>query len=137
MGRKLKKVGAFLKEHWVEIAIGGLLIGGGVAVAKFACSRDGDINIPLIEHDDGFVEFGNSGLGLFNEKGVEKLSNKFRDVPGKLTEAVKFTSEKGPCTGMTFVTPVEKLGEFGEKLMTNVGEKTDTIPVTIFGVINE
>ena len=31
MGRKLKKVGAFLKEHWVEIAIGDALIGGGAA----------------------------------------------------------------------------------------------------------
>lgn len=135
MGRKLKKVGAFLKEHWVEIALGAVMIGGGVAVAKFASSRSGDI--PMIEHDDGFVEFGNSGLGLFNKKGVETLSSKFQNVPGKLTEAVKFNGEKGPCTGMTFITPVEKLGEFGEKLMSNVSEKSDSIPVTIFGVMNE
>lgn len=135
MGRKLKKIGSFLKEHWVEIAIGGALIGGGVALVKFNHSRD--FKIPEITHDDGFVEFGNSGFGFFNEKGVETLSDKFQSVPGKLTEAIKFNTEKGPYTGMTFDTPVEKLGEFGKKLMDCTSEKTDTIPVTVFGIMNE
>ena len=130
MGRKLKKVGAFLKEHWVEIVIGGALIGGGVALVKFNRSRD--FKIPEIVHDDGFVELGNSGLGFFNEKGVETLSDKFQNVPGKITEAIRFTNEKGTHTGITFDTPVEKLGEFGKKLMDYRSEKTDTIPVSVF-----
>ena len=145
MGRKLKKVGAFLKEHWVEIVIGGALIGGGVALVKFNRSRDFDISeikipeikIPEIKtrriiHDDGFVELGNSGCGFFNEKGVEILSDKFQSVPGKIKEAIRFTTEKGTHTGITFDTPVEKLGEFGKKLMDCTSEKNDTIPVSVF-----
>lgn len=140
MGRKLKKVGAFLKEHWVEIAIGGVLIGGSIVLVKFNRSRDFDISeikIPEIKTreiipDDGFVELGNSGCGFFNEKGVEILSDKFQNVPGKITEAIRFTTEKGTHTGITFDTPVEKLGEFGKKLMDCTSEKTDTIPVSVF-----
>lgn len=136
MGRKLKKIGSFFKEHWAEIAIGVALIGGAVVAVKINRSR-GDFEIPKIVYDNGFTELGNSGLGFFNEEGVERLSDKFSGVPGKITEAIRFNTNNGPYTGMTFVTPVEDLGKFGEKLMEVTSEKADTIPVTVFGIMNE
>ena len=93
MGRKLKKVGNFLKKRRREIIIGVCGITGGLIGYK--------LSKPTIP------------MKIWDKSSVKKIGEVLSDVPGK----VGGVFELG---GYTFIgiddIPIEKAGELGEKI---------------------
>ena len=133
MGRKLRKVGSFLKEHWVEIAIVGAGIVGGVVLCKAWKANE----IPekfkdkLISQIDAAKSTMPKGFDFADAEKLKALNVIYADVPGEVCEQVMFKGEDKISVALSFAdVPVEKLGEFGEKFTKHFENKSDAMGIT-------
>lgn len=115
MGRKLKKVGTFVKEHWLDFVIfGGCAIVGSVAGYKFS-------KTPRLS------------LKVWDSSSVKELGDLLSDVPGKVGGVFE-------TAGYAFIgiddIPIEKTGEFGEKIANVSSVVKDSITLWVSGSAN-
>lgn len=133
MGRKLKKVGNFLKEHWVEITVAGVGIVGGVIVYK-AWNANGiseKLKDKLLSGIDAAKSAIPKSYDFADAEKLKALNVIYADVPGEVCEQVMFKGEDKISVALSFAdVPVEKLGEFGEKFMKHFENKSDAMGIT-------
>lgn len=110
MGRKLKKVGTFVKEHWLDFVIfGGCAIVGSVAGYKF--SKTSRLSVTV-----------------WDSSSVKELGDLLSDVPGKVGGVFE-------TAGYAFISindiPIEKTGELGEKIANISSAVKDSITLWV------